>query len=315
MDERRFAGGAEEAPYLGSFLAVAEELHFGRAAERLNVAQPTLSRRIRLLEEELGTLLFDRTSQPVRLTPAGRAFREDAELAVHHGRRAREQALRAARGELGRISVGATSWANNAVVPQALRAFRATAPSVSLELYTTAPGDQVEALHKQRLDVGFSAFARWLTGRPGLDVEPLLEEPMVAILPRDHRLARQRTVSLEDLAAERFVALADSVAPGLVNKQVAIFHERGLSPADVQETTDPWALMTLIAGGVGVGLHMASFSNVAHRGLAFVELEGDAPTATLFMLSRRDDDRELVRRFLATTREVARSLEPATVLG
>jgi DNA-binding transcriptional LysR family regulator len=312
--ERRFSAATEEARHLPAFIAVAEELHFGRAAKLLKVSQPTLSRRIRMLEEQLGTALFDRGNQPIRLTPAGSAFMAEAKLAQHHSRRALEQARRAARGELGRLTLGAISWANNSIVPYALRAFHAKAPSVSLELYTTSPGAQVEALQKQRLDVGFSAFARWMKGRPGLELEPILEEPMVALLPQDHSLARRQAVSLADLASERLIVLADAVTPGLVDKQVSIFHERGLSPADVHETHDPWALQALVAAGIGVGLHMASFSNVRHRGIAFVPLEGDGPTATLLMLSRRGDKRELVRSFLSTTREIARSLESPEVL-
>lgn len=312
--DRRFSGDAEEARHLRSFIVVAEELHFGRAAKRLNVAQPTLSRRIRLLEEQLGAELFDRGNQPIRLTAAGSAFAEDARLALNHSRRALEQGRRAARGELGHLTVGAISWANNAVVPSALRAFRARAPTVSLELYTTSPRAQVEGLHDRRLDVGFSAFARWMKGRPGLQVEPLLEEPMVALVPQDHPLARGSSISLADLAAERLVVLADVATPGLVDKQVSVFHERGLSPVDVQDAHDPWALQALIAAGIGVGLHMASFSNVRHRGVAFVPLEGEPPTATLYLLSRRGEDRELVRGFLESTRQVARSLEPPDVL-
>ena len=306
-------GGAEAVPHLRSFVAVAEELHFGRAARQLNVAQPTLSRRIKLLEEQLGAELFDRRRQPIALTAAGVAFLDDARLALHHGDRAVEQGRLAAAGELGRLAIGAISWANNAVLPAALRAFHARAPGVGFSLFTTSPAAQVQALHHRRLDVGFSAFARWIQGRAGLEVEPLLTEPMVALVPREHRLARCRRVSLADLARERLVVLADQVTPGLVDKQVELFHERGLSPAEVQDVYDPWALQALVAAGIGVGLHMASFSNVRHRGVVFIALEGDAPTATLFMLSRRGEDRELVRRFLASTRRAVESLEPPEV--
>lgn len=314
VGERRFSAAAEEVPHLRSLIAVAEELHFGRAAKRLNVSQPTLSRRIRLLEQQLGAELFDRAKQPLRLTSAGVAFLEEARVALHYTRRALEQGRRAARGESGQLSLGAISWANNAIVPYALRAFHGRAPNVRLELYTTSPSAQVEALHQRRLDVGFSAFARWSVDRPGLKVEPLLEEPMVALISEGHPLAQREKVSLEELSRESFVALADAVTPGLVDKQVSIFHERGLSPVDVQDAYDPWAMQALIAAGIGVGLHMASFSNVRHRGVAFVPLADDPPTATLFMLSRRGEDRQLVHRFLEATREVAQSLDPPDVL-
>lgn len=313
LQERRLRVDAEDVPHLRSFIVVAEELHFGRAAKRLKVSQPALSRRIRVLEERLGAELFDRRNQPIRLTAAGSAFLEDAQLAMHHSARALEQGRRAARGELGHLSIGAISWANSAIVPDALRAFHARTPDVSLHLYTTSPNAQVEGLHKQRLDVGFSAFARWIKNRPGIQVEPLLEEPMVALIPHDHPLANRPRVTLAELANEPLVVLADSVTPGLVDKQVSIFHERGLSPTHVQDAHDPWALQTLVAAGLGVSLHMASFSNVRHRGVAFIPLEGDAPTATLFMLSRRGSDRELVRYFLQSTREVAQAFHPPEV--
>ncbi len=293
---------------------MAEELHFGRAAKRLNVSQPTLSRRIRLLETQLGDELFDRSIQPVRLTAAGDAFLQEARLALHHGRRALEQARRAARGEVGHLSIGAISWANNSIVPPALSAFHSRAPDVRIELYTTSPSAQVEALHKQRLDVGFSAFAHWMSGGPQLNIEPILEEPMVALVPRDHPLAQAERISLAELASQRLIVLADAVTPGLVDKQVSMFDEAALSPAHVQDAYDPWALQALIAAGIGVGLHMASFSNVRHRGIAFIPLDGEAPTATLFMLSRQTENRELVLSFLETTRQVVKTLDPPAVL-
>lgn len=314
IEERRFADDDDEAPHLRSFVVAAEELHFGRAAKRLGVSQPTLSRRIRLLEEHLQIELFDRGSQPLCLTLAGLAFVEDARLALRHSRRAVEQARAAGRGELGHLAVAAISWANNAIVPDALRAFHARAPNVSLELYTTSPRAQVDALQKQRLDVGFTAFARWINDRPELRIEPVLEEPLVALVARDHPLARRSTVSVADLANQHLIVLADAVTPGLVDKQVSIFHEWGLSPPPVLDAYDPWAMQALIAAGIGVGMHMASFSNVRHRGIAFVPLESDAPTATLFMLSRRNDDRELIRAFRESTHQAVKTREPPEVL-
>ncbi len=304
-----------ELRHLRSFLAVAEELHFGRAAERLEVAQPPLSQQIRRLETELGVELFDRTGRPIRLTAAGEAFLEEAQLALRHAARATQRSRRAAGGQLGRLSVGATFWALTAVVPSVLRAFRARTPRVALELSTSAPTHLVDGLQKEQLDVGFVAFAEWSGGRPTLSAEPLLEEPMMAIVPEDHRFAKRAAIRLEELAHEPFVTFSRAVVPGLVDQQMAAFSKRGLTPAEIEETTDPWALLTLIAAGVGVGLHMASFSKVRHPGVAFVPLEGDPPTATLLLLWRRDDDREVLRIFLDCAREIARSIKPRTKIG
>ena len=304
-----------ELKHLRSFLAVAEEMHFGRAAERLYVAQPALSRQIRGLERELGTDLIDRTSRPIRLTTAGAAFLPEAQAAVQQAGRAVDTGRRAARGELGQLSVEATFWAYNAIVPQVIRAFRAHAPGVSLELSTAAgPTTQVDGLQKERLDVCFTAFARWPVGRRALKVEPLLEEQMVAIVADDHPIARRAEVGLEELAAESLISLSHAIVPGLIDRQMAIFHERGLSPAPLQEAPDALALFTLVGAGLGVGVHMASFSNLRPPGVVFIPI-ADAPTAKLLLVWRRDDEREILNSFIHVARGVARSREPPAVFS
>ena len=297
-----------ELRHLRSFLTVVEEGSFGRAAKRLRVAQPSLSQQIRRLEHELGVELFDRNSRPIGLTAAGRTFAEEARLAVDQADRAVANGRRAARGELGRLSLGTTFWAYNALVPAVVRAFRARAPDVQLDISTAPPTVQVDDLQKRRLDVSFLAFAQWLVGRRAIEVEPLMDEPMVAIVASDHPLARRAAVSLAELAEQPFVALAHAIVPGLVDKQMEAFHERGLYPTQVQEAPDPLALFSLIGAGVGVGMHMASFGQMRHPGVAFVPIEGDPVTATLLMLWRRDDDRALLRGFLDTARDCAGSL-------
>lgn len=303
-----------ELRHMRSFLTVAQEMHFGRAAERLHIAQPVLSRQVRGLEQELGTALFDRSSRPIRLTNAGTAFLEEAQLAVHQAGRAVETGRRAARGEVGHLSVEATFWAYNAIVPSAVRAYRSRSPDVSIALSTAiGPTALIDGLQKERLDVCFAAFAQWLVGRRALEVEPLLEEQMVAIVAEGHRFAQLPEVTLDELAEEPLVALSHAVVPGLIDRQMAVFHERGLSPTQVQEVPDPMALFCLVGAGVGVGIHMASFSNLRHPGVSFVPIAGDAPTAKLLLLWRRGDDRDIVRGFIDTARQVARSLEPPDV--
>ncbi len=304
-----------ELRHLRAFLVVAEERHFGHAAERLHVAQPSLSQQMRRLENELGAELFDRTRRPIRLTAAGEVFLEEARLGLGQVHRAMERGRRAARGEFGHLAIGATSWAHNAIVPSVVRTLRARLPDITLELSTGAPTDQLDAVRDERLDVAFAAFARWPIGVGALAVEPLFEEPMVAIVAQDHPIGRQAEVSLEELARETLVLLCQDVTPGLVDKQMAIFHDHGLAPAAIQEAPDPQAMFSLIAAGVGVGVHMAAFSNLRGRGVTFVQLKGDAPTATLHLFWRRNDDRELVRIFLDTARQMARALQPPELLN
>lgn len=303
-----------ELRHLRSFLALAEERHFGRAAKRLHMSQPALSQQIRRLELGLGTELLDRKRRPIGLTGAGSVFSEEARLAIDQAEHAVAKALRAANGELGDLSIGSTFWAYHAVLPHIARAFHARAPEVRLDISAAPPTTQVEALHKRQLDVSFLAFAQWLMGRRAIAVEPLLEEPMVAIVATDHPLAERMEVSLEDLAKQPLVALAHANVPGLIDKQLETFHERGLYPTQVQEAPDPGTMFTYIAAGVGVGLHMASFSNTRHPGVAFIPIEGDPLKATLLMLWRRDDDRQLLRAFLHTAREAALARKPPEVL-
>lgn len=297
-----------ELRHLRSFLAVAEERHFGRAAERLHVAQPSLSQQIRRLERELGTELLDRNSRPIELTPAGDVFLSEARLAVEQTQRAVENGRRAGRGELGHLSIGTTFWAYAALLPAVLRAFRDCAPHVRMQVTTAHPTLQVDALHSKWLDVCFLAFAQWLTGRRAIEVEPLLEEPMVAIVADNHALARREEVALTDLAEHPLLALAHGMVPGLIDRQMATFHQHGLYPTQIQEAPDPLALFSLIAAGVGVGIHMASFSNMNYPGVTFIPIAGDPLTATLLMLWRRDDDRQIIHHLRDTARQAAQTL-------
>jgi len=295
-----------ELRHLRSFVAVAEEQHFGRAAERLHISQPPLSQQIRRIEREVGAQLLDRTPRPIRLTAAGASFLEEARLALAHASRAVDVSRRAGRGEFGWLSVGATSWAQAAIIPALFRRLRAQAPDVRLALSTSAPTEQMDALIQERLDLAFSAFAPWLMARSALQVEPLIEEPMVAMVSHDHPLAKRARVSLDELASQPFITLSQAVTPGLANQQLTALHERGLTPRRVQEVHHPQTLLSLVAAGAGVSLHMASYRNL-RRDVSFIPLEDDAPTAKLLMIWRRDDMRPLVAVVLDAARAVARS--------
>lgn len=298
-----------ELRHMRSFLAVAELLHFGRAAERLNVAQPALSRQIRALERELGTPLLDRNMRPVALTAAGAAFLDEARRAVRQADRAVDVGRQAGRGEIGHLAIETTFWAYNALVPAVARAFHARAPKVGLDFSTAVgPTEQVQDLEKERLDICFTAFGQWTVRRRALQVESLLEERMAAIVPQDHPLAERSQVDMRELADEPLIALSRAIVPGLVDRQMSIFHEHGLSPTIVQEAPDPLAMFTLIGAGVGLGIHMMSFCHLTPPGVVFVPIADRAARAKLLLVWRRGDERESVRLFVETAREVARSL-------
>jgi len=302
-----------ELRHLRYFIALAEERHFGCAAKRLHIAQPSLSQQIRRVEEELGTALIDRTSRPIRLTAAGAAFLEDAQATVDQARRTVEGARRAADGQLGHLCVAAIPWAYNEILPSAVRTFRGRAPNVSLDLsLPTTIGDPVDALLKKRLDAGLAAFHGLVVRPRTLKVETLLEDPIVAVVARDHPFASQTAVSLNDLASQPFVSMARAAAPKLIDEQTALFRKRGLIPNVVQEAPDIHSQLGLIAAGLGVGLHLDSFRKLSRQDLAFVPLKDQAPTVPLLMIWRGEDKRRHLRLFLDSVREAAQPYQPCS---
>ena len=202
-------------------------------------------------------------------------------------------------------------------MPAVARAFHARAPKVGLEFSTAVgPTEQVQALEQERLDICFTAFGQWTVRRHLLQVEALLHERMAAIVPEDHPLAQRSQVHMRELADEPLIALSRAIVPGLIDRQMSIFHKHGLSPTLVQEAPDPLAMFTLIGAGIGLGIHMTSFEHLTPPGVVFVPIADPEATAALLLIWRRDDDRESVRLFVDTARDIAHALragEDATV--
>jgi DNA-binding transcriptional LysR family regulator len=202
-----------ELRQLRYFVAVAEELHFTRAAARLGIAQPPLSQQVRRLEHDLGVQLFDRTHRHVQLTEAGRAFLTEAKHTLIQADRAVDAARRARKPQAGRLVIGAQATAEVSVFPRLLPRFLRRYPNVDVMLQTPlTPQEQVVMLKQHQIDVG---FLRLPVRDAALIVFPLLHEPLLAVLPRRHPLARRRSVSLQELAASTFVMFRRSNAPGL----------------------------------------------------------------------------------------------------
>jgi DNA-binding transcriptional LysR family regulator len=279
-------------------VTVAEEGHITRAAERLGIQQPPLTRQIRSLEDELGERLFERLPRGVKPTEAGRAVVEEARALLDRAERLADVAHRAARGERGRLAVGYTSsGAFHPFVAQQIRAFRAAAPGVQLELAEDGTPELVRGLEDERLD---AAFVR--SGGPleGLRVEPLLSEPMVAALPSDHPLAGSRDIALKDLAAETFVFYRRPTGPGLHDAIVAACLRAGFSPTVAQEAPRMSSTLGLVAAGLGVSIVPASMQRMNVEGVVFIPFRGDPGLAApLLLVTRRRDRSAIVDRFRA----------------
>lgn len=288
-----------ELRHLRYFVAVAEELHFGRAAQRLHLAQPPLSRQIQALERELGVPLFTRHRRRVALTAAGETFLEGARRVLASADDVVRDAQRAQRGEIGRLALGFVGSAAYTVLPRILRAFRERYPLVELSLQAMTTQEQVAALQDRRIGAGIL--------RPPVDegsfaLQPLLREPLVAALPEDHPLAAQERVPLVALAGESFVLYPRADGPAVHDAIVSLCVEAGFSPRIVQESGEMQTIAGLVAGGIGVALVIAPAERMRSRGVVYRPLADVTRSWELALAWRRDEASPVAGALLAAAR-------------
>ena len=294
-----------ELRHLRYFVAVAEERHFGRAAERLHIAQPPLSQQIRRFEAELGEPLFFRTTRRVELSPAGEVLLERARDILAAVDSAVEDARRAARGEYGRLAIGFTGSSTYAMLPSLAAAMREELPGVVLdlrgELLTPA---QVARLIDGTLDLG---LLRPPVHERELETEVLHSEPLLAVLPETHPLAGADAVPLEQLKDDRFVTYPShfrSVVHDAVEDACAA---HGFTPIAAHEVGETATLVSFVAAGLGVSLVPASVRNMTVAGAVYRPLVHDATRVELAAAWRRDDQRPVLLRALDVIRRELRA--------
>ncbi|BES73167.1 LysR family transcriptional regulator [Marinobacter nanhaiticus D15-8W] len=259
--------------HLRSFLVLAETLNFSRAAERLNMTQPPLSRQIAALEKRLGTPLFWRHSRSVVLTPAGEQFRNDISRLFADLDRAVKSARAAAEGERGELTVAFTMYAAWNVLPEMVARFSDSFPEVALSLNETLPRDLHDALIQGVADVGISFPLRF---DHTLRYHPLFQEPLCAVLPQTHRLANSAVVSVGELAADGFITFPSATAPALHEAVMACCRKYDFEPTIKVEAHLQQTIVNLVAKGLGVALVPDSMRRMQLEGAAFLPLE-DSP--------------------------------------
>lgn len=292
-----------ELRHLRYFVMVAEELHFGRAAERLGIAQPPLSQQIKALEEEIGAPLLSRTNRRVELTSAGAAFLEESRKVLVQADKAVRAAQRAARGDVGQLEVGFVSSVVYGKAQSIFRLMRLRYPGVSLALRELTSEEQVEAMKADRLDVGL--IRPPVAAAESLVIRVIWREPLVVALPRAHRLAGKRKIAMELLAGEPFLQIPRHVAPGFYDQFIGICAQAGFSPEVVQEARSTQTIVSLVAGGMGVSIVPASLQNLQRTGVVYRPLRPPVPTSDLAVMWRPDDASPSLRRFLEIVRHVA----------
>jgi DNA-binding transcriptional LysR family regulator len=293
-----------EYRHIRFFIAVAEDLSFTRAATRLRVAQPHLSREIRRLEQALEVPLFARDRRRVTLTAGGSAFLERARCILAETAEAVRTAQRANRGETGRLRVGFSSSAGFGLLPDAVRRFRLERPDIELVLTEFNSDEQPDLLRMSALD----ASLLYPPHRPeqGLDTETLIVDPLVAALPEGHRLAKQRQVALGALATEPWVFFRRAVASRLYDEILRACGKAGFTPRIVQEARKLSTIASLAASGLGVSLVPITLTRLRLPRMVCRPLAAPVPQVPLAIMWRRHDPNPALAPFLAIIRSEAR---------
>ncbi len=285
------------------FLAVAEELHFARAAERLHMAQPPLSRQIRALERELGVVLFHRTKRKVELTGAGMVLLGAARKVLEQADRAVAIAQRAGRGEIGHLDLAYTStMPYTALFPTVIREYRRALPGVQLGLHEMTTGRQLKGLLDGRVDVGFIRLP--VRDCPkSIELTPILREPFLVALRDDHPLAQATAIKIEVLANERLVL--GGIGSGLFNQVDGLCRRAGFEPHVVQAAQQLAAVIALVAAGVGISIVPQSAKHLAVEEVVYRPLSTASDQAEVAIACRRNESSSAIHAFVTLTIDLA----------
>jgi len=271
-----------ELRHLRYFIAVAEELHFGRAAARLNISQPPLSQQIQILEQQVGARLLARTNRSVSLTAAGKQFLADSRQVLSLVNDASARAERLHLGETGELRIGFTSSAPFiSAVSHTLSTFRRHYPDVHIQTREINTREQIVPLNEGSLDLGLMRN----TQLPDtLAWEVILREPLMAMIPRDHPLAAQPSVTLAELAQEPFVFFDPHVGTGLYDDILGLMRRYGLTPVITQEVGEAMTIIGLVAAGLGVSILPASFKRVQLNEMRWVAIAEEDAVSEMWLV-------------------------------
>lgn len=288
------------------FQAVAQELHFGRAAARLHIAQPALSRQIQQLEEEIGTPLLRRTQRRVELLPAGQVFLERSNLVLEEVERAVIDARRTGAGEFGRLSVGFIHSSTYGLLPSIVERFRHLYPDIELELHEMPIAEQHVALTRGVIDIG---LLRPQPAPAELEVQPVLEDPFLVAVPHAHRLAKRDAVRLEELAGEPMVMFPRRGSPLFHSRIMAMCERAGFTPRVVQQATQIHTVAGLVGAGIGLAIIPGTARNLQPPGVRFLDiLDRPEPVHVALGWLRGKEELPAVRSFRQVTLLVAQQL-------
>jgi DNA-binding transcriptional LysR family regulator len=294
-----------ELKHLTSFVAVADQLSFVRAAGQLHISQPALTGQIQKLEEELGVQLLTRNRRTVRLTEVGKIFLEEARAILARARHAAERAQKAARGEVGRLRISFVSSAALEVVPRIVVEFRKQYPEVTLDLVNLQTVSQVDELLGKTVDIG---FLRLPLTNDQLNITAIHREEFVLILYKGHRLAKKKRLRLAELRDEPFVAYARRWAPGFFDSVMQMCAREGFSPTIVQETGEMYTAIALVAAGAGAAIVPHSVARAQSGNIVMKPLPKLAGYSEIALATRAGNHSPLIQAFISVARRVCKTL-------
>jgi len=290
-----------ELRHLKYFVAVAEEMNISRAAVRLRVSQPPLSRQIRDLEQEVGTPLFERRHKRLKLTPAGTSFLSEARKILFQATRAVRMAKAAALGQGGQITIAFLSPLGGLFLPPIIRSFRQKFPLVDVDLREMAPREQLDALLDQHIDLGFVAQPE-VEGANAFAFESFMEVPLRVALTPGHALAKARRVPLKDLNEDRFITFKRSAAPATHDFILQACRNAGLEPNVLRQSDRAQSILDLVAAGMGVAVVPEHFQRYRSE-MVLRSCSPALPPLPLCMVWRRSDQSPVLRSLCAMVRK------------
>jgi DNA-binding transcriptional LysR family regulator len=289
-----------ELRHLRFVVMLSEELHFGKAAARLNISQPPFSRQIRQLEDELGVQLFRRTRRQVEMTEAGRMFVGQAQQILAETEAAKHLMLEVREGATTQLAVGFPR-SYSGIIVEILRTFGGRYPNVRIVLRSLSTSDQVRALRSGELQV---AFLRLPVFDSTLKIEVIVREPLIVALPECNKFASHKRVRLQALANETYIMFPREMNPGLYDFHLDLCRNAGFAPRIAPEADNTYTCLALVAAGLGVSLVPASARQVGWKGVVLKELEPPVPSTEMAVAYNRESSKSLSA-FLNVVREVS----------
>lgn len=295
-----------ELRHLRYFVAVAEELHFTRAADRLNMAQPPLSQQIRQLESELGVQLFQRTKRQVQLTAAGKNFLKNVYKILIDLDKTCDSAQRAQKGEIGNIVVGFTGTATYDILPKLLQPYRSEFPFVDISVLQLSTTDQIQSLLNGEINIGILCAP---IKNSQLNFEVIHQEPFIIAMPRNHPLAsKSGPIEVQEFSKELFIMIPRNSGQIYYDTIINICHNAGFSPNITQEVHELHTSISLVAAGMGVALVPDSIQNLRVRGITYRQLKNSVSTLKTALAWRDDETSPLVHTFIALAKKSIQKL-------